>query len=399
MAETVKDEKLKNLQNELQSVKAKKERLRKNPNFYRYNYNVKHNTQYWSDLDLQEEFNREIDCIQRKIDLHKAWKELNPIMSIMGSLKAQIHFSDANDLFNYNLQKRGNLFYLDFSLNHYTEHRGSNHKYNSLKGYIIYDKEGHVYLSDYRIDNDHCLCGNFDNCQGVKSYYAIPDPITIIDDEYIYVTKGHENSKIFHLTNGKFELVHSFDDSIHAIGVIPELWANGLLIIGSKLFNAYDDKFELQCNAGTIITPNDSSFIYSLEKIYKKEVYEPLEKDIDKFRKENHLLLITDSFRGHYEGSENIFSTICFTNMKGKIVSILCVISHDDGKCREYKVTNDNYNKTIKKLQEEASNELKQRKNKRILNQKEFCELMQAICNGEEKPINPTLNLNPNNKN
>ena len=408
MAETVKDERLKSLENKLKFVTSQKERLQKNVMYYQY-YNQRYKTHFWRNMDLKDELDKQINCLRRMINFHRAWKELNPIMPVLGKIKAKMKFSDEEDKFTYRLQKIGDLFYLDYMLDHYTSHKDRFHYFNILKGYIIYDSEGNVYLSDYVTKDNACIETyieeEFNNYQGVtKLWDGVQGgqfPVTVIDDKNLYITSKFEYIKLFHLTNKKFKLVNTFDDTTH-IWTIPELWANQLLIInGSKIFDIKHGKNILSTNNGTIEyydSYHPASFMNEIYSEYVKEYFN-ISDEIRKFLAENNVLLITDSFESSYEDIKEKYYTICFATMEGKIVGKALRISESNGKCSIYEIINNDYHETIKKLQDDAVNELKQIKKQKLINAGKFLTLMSKVFENEKNSINPTLNLNPNNKN
>ena len=82
MAETVKDERLKSLENKLKFVTSQKERLQKNVMYYQY-YNQRYKTHFWRNMDLKDELDKQINCLRRMINFHMVWKELKPIMPVL----------------------------------------------------------------------------------------------------------------------------------------------------------------------------------------------------------------------------------------------------------------------------------------------------------------------------
>ncbi len=411
MKNIVEDERLKQLIKKLHFIEAQKERLQKNVMYYGY-YNQRYKTHYWQNMDLEDDLNKEIDCLRRMINFHETWKELKPIMPVLGKIKAKMKFSDAEDKFTYRLQKIGDLFYLDYILVHYTSHKGRYHYFNLFKGYIIYDSEGCVYLSDYVTEDNACIEGNFDNCQGYDICQGVDKlcngvqggqfPVTIIDHENIYITSKFEYIKLFHLTNKKFKLISTFDYATD-IWTIPELWANQLLIInGSKIFDIKHSKNILSTNNGTIDyydSYRPASFMDDIYSEYVKEYFSSISDKIKNFLEEKNVLLITDSFESSFEEIKENYYTICFANMEGKIVGKILRISESNGKCSIYEIINNNYHETIKEIQDDAVNELKQIKKQKLINAGDCLILMREVFENIENSINPTLNLTPNNKN
>ncbi len=375
----------------------------------------------------QEETEKHIiERLKISIEFLNICEKFKPIKPIIQKYINDIGYVAYDDRFHYKFDSHNDLSFLVFSFKHYT---GEDYNYydddgyplpqafSFLEGYIFYDSKGNVLLekTEKSLGHDGIKCGAriaIPKCCGIDLKY-VP---TFIDDEYMCIKKSYgrkDETKLYKLSNNQYELIHNFEDDF--VEVNPSLWTNKLLIINrNKIYNAEENRYVLTSD-GLIRFPEDKYFILPFNKdLYGSEAYNEQIDKISNYIRANNLMLITDTFEATYQEHKNLYGTICFADMKGSIVSKLYVVSYQDGKCQNYEVTNDTYSNVINKLQaaatkklektvikEEAYKKLKEEKekNKRLLNQKEFCELMQAICNGEENSINPTLNLNPNNKN
>ena len=369
----------------------------------------------------QKGLKKGIKHCEKSIEFYNLCESFKPIKATIQDYINEIGYVAADDQFYYTFSHHNDISFFAFLFQHYTGKDFSyrdftgyplEEAYSTLEGYIFYDSEGNILLEKKKTGGGHSNVKDSGRIIGPKHSGVDLDYIpTFIDDEYMYIkTDDHKReTKLYKLKDNHYEFICNFEDK--SITVNPSLWAQNLLIIGKdKIYNAKDNKYVFISNGHIGLSDDEVLPLPFAKELFGKEAYEEQKNNIINYLKENNFMLVTNSFEATYKEHKNYYSTMYFIDTKGNIVSKLYVISKQDGKCQEYKVTNKNYGDIINKLQmaatkklekivikEEAVKKLREEKEKqeKLLNVVAFYNMINKAC--EEK--NPTLNLNPNNKN
>ena len=359
---------------------------------------------------------------EKSIKFYNLCESFKPIKSTIQDYINEIGYVAADDQFYYTFRHHNDISFFAFLFQHYTgkdfDYRDFmgyplEEAYSTLKGYIFYDSEGNILLEKKKTYGGHSNVKDSGRIIGPKHCGVDLEYIpTFIDDEYMYIQTDNpkkRETKLYKLKDNHYEFICNFEDK--SITVNPSLWAQNLLVIGrDKIYNVKENKYVFISNGHIGLSDDENLSLPFTKELFGEEAYEEQKNNIINYLKENNFMLVTNSFEATFKEHKNYYSTMYFIDTKGNIVSKLYVISKQDGKCQEYKVTNKNYGDIINKLQmaatkklekivikEEAAKKLREEKEKqeKLLNMVAFYNMINKAC--EEK--NPTLNLNPNNKN
>ena len=307
-----------------------------------------------------------VNHYKRIIDYHDIWELLSPIRPELKTIAEAIGYDEEEDYFEYSLEEHGDIKCLRYAFNHRIQTTGITYKYLSSYGYMIYNEEGHIYLSNNGICDGNWAISDYPTKGVTKSQDHICHKITFVDDNYFYISMHNHNTELYRIFDGKCKLVHAFNENVN-IKYWPSLLEKKLIVCDHDIYNAAEDKFIFTSKKAFVQSYDSKYFSIPIRKdgLLSMETAEQLKNLMIDFMKKNNLLLICDSIEvtgcdDNYKKIEKYYDTFCFMDLNGNIDrELLFVVSCDNLATYTYSVTSDTYVVTLYEIKEDLTDALR----------------------------------------